>query len=258
MPSTQTSSPHEHYDEELVTEVIEETRTEDTQEDETSTDIQTPPTQKTPWFKTRLFLIIVVAAVVVTLFIFAVVLFGFVSKPTPVVKKPVVHRNTTNVPLQLIDDYTQDILGFGARVPGSVGSKKTKDFIAETLGENWRVEYDSFQAETPTLGSLNFSNIIATYQSPSSKRQQEPTRKRLIISAHYDSKYFAPDASGKIFVGATDSAVPCAMMLHLAEAYENMVANSTTAPHYDLQLVFFDGEEAVSYWSSTDSLCKYL
>ena len=63
----------------------------------------------------------------------------------------------------------------------------------------------------------------------------------MIVAAHYDSKLF----SGVEFVGATDSAVPCAMMLSLAELISRHPVDALTMP---IQLVFFDGEEALVDW----------
>ena len=72
----------------------------------------------------------------------------------------------------------------------------------EKLG--WTVEFDSFQGNVPGGRSLPFTNIIATL-NPSAER-------RLILACHHDSKTL-PEG----FVGATDSAVPCTMLLNLAK-----------------------------------------
>lgn len=75
----------------------------------------------------------------------------------------------------------------------------------------------------------------------------------------------------KQFIGATDSAAPCAMLISLAEAltpllrarqdrvdsgmgilregFDEEVWAETT-----LQIVFFDGEEAFHDWTATDSI----
>ena len=74
----------------------------------------------------------------------------------------------------------------------------------EKLG--WHVEEDVFEDETP-FGRKRFANIIAT-QKPS-------CRNRTIVACHYDSKDFRTK-EGKTFIGATDSAVPCAIMLEAA------------------------------------------
>lgn len=67
------------------------------------------------------------------------------------------------------------------------------------------------------------------------------------------------------FVGATDSAVPCAIMLDLAEALNKLLderkerlesgeEDDEDVAETTLQLVFFDGEEAFKDWTATDSV----
>lgn len=80
-----------------------------------------------------------------------------------------------------------------------------------SLGAQWDVTEDKFVSQTP-YGPLPFTNLIATL-NPSAKR-------RLVLACHYDSKYYPPQWHGREFQGATDSAVPCAMMLELARALD--------------------------------------
>lgn len=77
-----------------------------------------------------------------------------------------------------------------------------------TLG--WTTESDLFEADTP-LGKLKFENIIAKL-NPNAKRY-------LVLACHYDSKY----TRERNFVGATDSAVPCAQMINLATVMNNIL-----------------------------------
>jgi hypothetical protein len=70
------------------------------------------------------------------------------------------------------------------------------------------------------------------------------------------------------FVGATDSAAPCAFMLDIAETLnpfledrmkrygEGLIDEDEDDDIADmtLQLVFFDGEEAFHDWTDTDSI----
>ena len=67
------------------------------------------------------------------------------------------------------------------------------------------------------------------------------------------------------FVGATDSAMPCALMLDLAEVLDSLLDDRTSrvdegtfededVADVTLQLVFFDGEEAYKQWTATDSV----
>lgn len=72
---------------------------------------------------------------------------------------------------------------------------------------NWTVTLDEFDDATP-YGMKRFTNIIATL-NPNARR-------RLILAAHYDSKYFPDDGTGRYFLAATDSAIPCAMLIEIA------------------------------------------
>lgn len=83
----------------------------------------------------------------------------------------------------------------------------------QRLQANWVLEVDTFLSQTP-YGYRSFSNIISTL-NPNAKRH-------LVLACHYDSKYFHP-WDNRVFVGATDSAVPCAMMLELARALDKQL-----------------------------------
>ncbi|XP_034051008.1 glutaminyl-peptide cyclotransferase [Thalassophryne amazonica] len=100
------------------------------------------------------------------------------------------------------------------RYPSSAGSVAVQEHIRSTLGSlsaGWEVTGDSFESQTP-YGPLTFTNIIATLD-PSARR-------RLVLACHHDSKYYPPQWHGREFLGATDSAVPCAMILELAQALD--------------------------------------
>lgn len=146
---------------------------------------------------------------------------------------------------------------YRVRVPGTTGHHKVKMFIKKQFEDlNWTVTLDEFDDATP-LGTKRFTNIIATL-NPNAPR-------RLILAAHYDSKYFPDDGSGRYFLAATDSAIPCAMLIEIAKvvtplfrAQEQQEANMADAndeqSDVTLQMVFFDGEEAFVKWTQTDSL----
>lgn len=74
--------------------------------------------------------------------------------------------------------------------------------IGAMEGLNWDVKLDKFKQNT-VIGEREFTNIIATL-NPNAPR-------RLVIACHYDSKL-----DPRNFLGATDSAVPCAQMINLA------------------------------------------
>lgn len=128
------------------------------------------------------------------------------------------------------------------RVVGSDGHAKVRQYIVqqmELLG--WAIELDTFMGQTP-IGRLEFNNIVA-------KLNPEAPR-FLVLACHYDSKYFREGS----FLGATDSAVPCAMMLHLAASMDKALKKSKTQSDVSLKFIFFDGEEAFKRWGPTDSI----
>ncbi|KAH9952082.1 hypothetical protein B0H21DRAFT_683717 [Amylocystis lapponica] len=142
------------------------------------------------------------------------------------------------------------------RPSGSENNTVVKDYIVSTLKNlNWHIEEDTFNDTTP-FGVKQFTNVIAT-KDPAAPR-------RVILSAHFDSKFF-PHYPQNQFVGATDSAAPCAFMLDLAETLDPLLnerqqrledgeEDDEDVAETTLQLVFFDGEEAFKDWTATDSL----
>ncbi|XP_019642811.1 PREDICTED: glutaminyl-peptide cyclotransferase-like isoform X2 [Branchiostoma belcheri] len=158
-----------------------------------------------------------------------------------------------------IDSMWKDVLRpmLRERVPGTPGNQFVRQHIISqlrSLQAGWEVEEDQFTDTTPE-GDVEFVNIIATL-NPQAKRH-------LTLACHYDSKML------KGFIGATDSAVPCALMLNIARNLDSQLGtmknkrDSNTClkgdgtceePDLTLQLIFFDGEEAFHQWTSTDSI----
>ncbi len=90
-----------------------------------------------------------------------------------------------------------------------------------------------------------------------------------VLACHYDSK-----TTPAGFLGAVDSAVPCAQLLHIADKlkdelrkspnvisvnqysnhfYRQMILTYIQCSKTTLQLIFFDGEEAIRQWSGNDN-----
>ncbi|KAM9734225.1 glutaminyl-peptide cyclotransferase-like a [Menidia menidia] len=137
------------------------------------------------------------------------------------------------------------------RLPGTPGSLAVQQHITSTLSSlsaGWSIDLDSFQSPTPR-GQVTFTNIVATLD-PAVPR-------RLLLACHYDSKVLPPDprAPERVFLGASDSAVPCAMILELAASLDAQLRSFKQQKlPVTLQLVFFDGEESFEEWTATDSL----
>ncbi|KAI9571404.1 hypothetical protein HD554DRAFT_2203461 [Boletus coccyginus] len=162
-------------------------------------------------------------------------------------------------PVKNIDTRNPDSHLSRFLLPRPVGSDNNtfvRQHITTVLRSlNWDVEEDSFTEYTP-YGRHSFTNIIAT---------KDPTAlRRVIVSAHYDSKFF-PTYPENQFVGATDSAASCAMMLDIAEALNPLLddrkqrlldgqEDDEDLADTTLQLVFFDGEEAFKEWTEIDSI----
>ncbi|RKO90088.1 hypothetical protein BDK51DRAFT_35965 [Blyttiomyces helicus] len=136
------------------------------------------------------------------------------------------------------------------RTPGSPGNTAVQNHIIATFRAlSWHIEEDAFTAQTPQ-GEKPFRNIIVT-KNPDAHR-------KLVLAAHFDSKYFADFE----FLGATDSAAPCGILVDIARSLDPLLEKQTEAALLEgdasasttLQLIFFDGEEAYGLWSATDSL----
>jgi len=83
---------------------------------------------------------------------------------------------------------------------------------------------------------------------------------RLVLVAHYDSK-----VTPKGFIGATDSAAPCAIILQVARSIDAALTRRwkklkeegdemAMEEERGVMVLFLDGEEAWQSWTDTDSL----
>lgn len=130
--------------------------------------------------------------------------------------------------------HTEKILSFGHRQPESIGLARSKRYVIDQLQKvGWICIEQKFSARTPK-GDLKFSNIVARY-APDGSSTVWSRSPRAVIGAHIDSKIL-PD-----FLGADDAASCVATNIALAEHFH------TNHPKVarEIELVFFDGEEAV-------------
>jgi glutaminyl-peptide cyclotransferase len=147
------------------------------------------------------------------------------------------------------------------RVPGTPGSKQVQqhfvDWFATHLPD-WVVTYQNSTSNTPATGDkqVPFVNIIITRDPPWAKAGDVG---RLALVAHYDSKLDPPG-----FIGAIDSAAPCAMIMHAARSVDQALTKKWAAMEAEgshgleeekgIQILFLDGEEAFVVWTAQDSL----
>ena len=122
-------------------------------------------------------------------------------------------------------------LAFGPRPSGSSALQKTREFIlAELKAAGIEARQQTFVAKTP-VGDVSMANVIATIPG------QRP--ERIALASHFDTKLFRDIR----FVGASDGASSTAALLELGRALKGRQNEFT------LELLFFDGEEAVVEWS---------
>ena len=121
-------------------------------------------------------------------------------------------------------------VGFGPRPAGSAALTQTRQYmLAELKAAGIDAREDAWDAATP-LGRVRMVNVIATIPG----RRPE----RIALATHYDTKLFREFR----FVGASDGASSTAAVLELGRVLKGRTNEFT------IELLFFDGEEAVVEW----------
>ena len=127
-------------------------------------------------------------------------------------------------------DHVSKLVSFGPRPSGSPELEQSRQYIEEQLrAVGWNVERQRFTDPTPH-GPIEFVNLIARPADAS------PKDARIIVSSHYDTKFFAHFR----FVGANDGGSSTGALLELARV---LALDKGFARRFEL--VFFDGEEAI-------------
>ncbi|KAI5300994.1 hypothetical protein KEM56_002052 [Ascosphaera pollenicola] len=149
------------------------------------------------------------------------------------------------------------------RVSGTENNAKVREHLASFIRHNlpeWKLEFQNSTSRTPVTGDdeIPFINIIATRDPPWLKAGDVS---RLTLAAHYDSK-LTPEG----FIGAIDSAAPCAIILHAMRSIDSALTdkwkqiqkraslNGNLPDEPGIQVMLLDGEEAFAQWTATDSL----
>lgn len=129
---------------------------------------------------------------------------------------------------------TRKILEHGPRPPGSEALEQVRALVMKELeAAGWSAQLQEFERDT-VIGKVSFANVRARFNTGNGN----PWDRKVdgLLCAHIDSKLY----KDKIFVGADDAASACAAIIviakHLAAHQPEQAAN--------LELVFFDGEEA--------------
>ncbi len=131
------------------------------------------------------------------------------------------------------------LVAIGPRPSGSPALERTRKYLEEQLqAVGWTVERQTFTDATPN-GPVAFTNLVARF------KDTDAGTPRAILCTHYDTKVFGEFR----FVGANDGGSGTGALLEAARvlALEPDLARR-------VELVFFDGEEAIGEWTLTDSL----
>ncbi|KAF5707648.1 glutaminyl-peptide cyclotransferase [Fusarium mundagurra] len=147
------------------------------------------------------------------------------------------------------------------RVSGTDGSSVVQHHFIQYFNKHlpeWTIQWQNSSAKTPLGNSkVHFSNLIFRRRPPG---VEDASVSWLTLAAHYDSKI-----SPVGFIGATDSAVPCAVLLQMARNIEGAlqakwgkdpgeIKNGNEEIIDGIQILLLDGEEAFLEWTEEDSL----
>ncbi|MHA3773959.1 M28 family peptidase [Verrucomicrobiota bacterium sgz303538] len=132
----------------------------------------------------------------------------------------------------------------GPRPAGSAELEKSRELITQALKQaGWEVERQEFTEETPR-GPIKFVNLIGRFSADGSRPVPRNTQ-RVIVASHFDTKKFSTIK----FVGASDGASSTGALMELARVLALDLALAA-----QVELVFFDGEEALVQFTDTDGL----
>jgi glutaminyl-peptide cyclotransferase len=131
--------------------------------------------------------------------------------------------------------HVQALVDFGPRPPGTDAIEKSRAYIANQLKHfGWTVTRQEFSEDTPR-GKKQFVNVIARFGG-------EAARPSFLLCSHYDTKTFDTGA----FVGANDGGSSTGLLIELGRVFAKAPKLAS-----QLELVFFDGEEAYEAFTET-------
>jgi glutaminyl-peptide cyclotransferase len=136
--------------------------------------------------------------------------------------------------------HVQRLVDLGPHPAASEAIEKARDYIEQQLQHSgWQVTGQAFTDDTPR-GKIRFVNLIARFSGD--KNAASPS---FLLCSHYDTKLFDTIH----FVGANDGGSSTGLLLELAR-----VLGQHPSVARNIELVFFDGEEAYESFSETDGL----
>jgi glutaminyl-peptide cyclotransferase len=133
-------------------------------------------------------------------------------------------------------EHVRQLVAIGPRVAGTDGAQKARDYIKSQIAAlGLKTDEQMFEATTPN-GRTAMINLRVLVPGG------ETRAGRLLITGHYDTKLFREFT----FVGANDGGSSAAFLIEAARVLKD---RKNALP---IELVFFDGEEAVKEWTDND------
>jgi hypothetical protein len=140
--------------------------------------------------------------------------------------------------------HTAALVAVGPRPSGSPEIEQARLYIESALGAlGWSVVRHEFTDPTPG-GPLAFTNLRARFAGRGGEADWRG-RVAVLLGSHYDTKRY----SSFPFVGANDGGSSTGLLIEAARA---LASNEALARQ--VELVFFDGEEALVSYGATDGL----
>ncbi len=131
---------------------------------------------------------------------------------------------------QNVYDHVKALVDFGPRPAGSNALERSRLYLIEQLAAlGWETQRQTFKTQTPQ-GEIEFTNLRARFGE---NRWEEKVSG--LLCSHYDTKLYTRFE----FVGANDAGSSTGLLVELAR-----VLQSRPDLAGELELVFFDGEEA--------------
>ena len=142
-------------------------------------------------------------------------------------------------------EHVRAMVEIGPRPSGSKAIERNRVYLEKELAKlGWLTERQNFTDDTP-LGKIDFVNLRARFGSGDESAKVWKRRAFVLVGSHYDTKRFREIR----FVGANDAGSSTGALLELAR-----IAAKEPAFAQHLELVFFDGEEAIEKFSDIDGL----
>ena len=159
---------------------------------------------------------------------------------SPVLANPAHAQEKPHISGQATYNLTKELLAVAPKrfnaSPGHAAAEKFIESHFDPEAKDHRIDIDTFTANTPA-GYQTMHNIIVRY--PGKKDGS------IVLGSHYETNWPLRDIA---FYGANDGACTTALLIEIGQYFR-----AHPPQGYSIVLVFFDGEEAVDKWSSSDS-----